>query len=123
MFSFYRYLSNRLTAPFEGRYIPADGAGSIVVVASLVNPETMLSDSEIGLCCLTHHGSKAEILPLVDIEVDHDRTSSSSKIIGFGTGIVVKGTLIGQGNLDDSILVDRGVTNSSRISNAILIIL
>jgi hypothetical protein len=73
MLTYYRYLSSRLILPSEARYSSdADGTISLVTINSLVDPRTMPSDNRAGLCCTAHHRNKAEILPLVDIEVEPD---------------------------------------------------
>jgi hypothetical protein len=73
MLTYYRFLSSRLTLPCEARYSSdADGTVSLVTVSGLVDPQTMPSDHRAGLCCVAQHGNKAEILPLVDVEVEPD---------------------------------------------------
>ncbi len=70
---YYRYLSSRLTLPCEARYSSdADATIYPVTVTGLVDPETMPSDNRAELCCIAYHRNKAEILPLVDIEVGDD---------------------------------------------------
>jgi|SRR5208282_2242255 len=72
MLRYYDYLSNCLTMPCEARYSSAEGAISLVKITGLVDPETMLADSQTGLCCMAYHRNKPEILPLIDIEVGPD---------------------------------------------------
>ncbi len=73
MLAYYRFLSSRLTLPCKARYSSdADGTISLVMVSRLVDPQTIPPDHRAGLCCVAHHGSKAEILPLVDVEVEPD---------------------------------------------------
>ncbi|MGO9112097.1 MAG: hypothetical protein ACLP9L_22965 [Thermoguttaceae bacterium] len=73
MLTYYRYLASHFTLPCEARYSSdADGTISVVTLTGLVDPQTMPSDNRAGLCCMAQHRNKAEILPLVDIEVGHD---------------------------------------------------
>jgi len=72
MLTYYRYLSSRLALPCEARYSSDDGTVYPVTVTGLVDPQTKPSDPWVGLCCMAYHRNKTEILPLVDIEVEHD---------------------------------------------------
>ena len=71
--AYYRHLSSRLVLPCEARYSSeADGMISPVTVKALVDPQTLPPDNRVGLCCMAHRRNKAEILPLVDVEVEPD---------------------------------------------------
>ena len=73
MLTYYRYLASRLTLPCEARYSSdADGTIYPVTVTGLIDPQTMPSDNPVGLCCMVYHRNKAEVMPLVDIEVGYD---------------------------------------------------
>ena len=62
-----------MTLPCEAQYSSdADGTIYPVTVTGLVDFQTMPSDIWAGLCCMANHRNKAEILPLVDIEVGDD---------------------------------------------------
>ena len=70
MLTYCRYLSSRLTLPCEARYSSdADGTVYPVTVTHLLDPVMMPSDTQAGLCCIAYYRNKADILPLVDIEV------------------------------------------------------
>ncbi len=71
--TYFRYLSSRLILPCEARHASdSDGALFPVTVTGLVDPQTMPSDHHTGLRCIANHGHEADIVPLVDIEVEHD---------------------------------------------------
>lgn len=73
MLTYYRYLASRLTLPCEARYSSdADGMIYPVTVTGLIDPQTMPPDNPVGLCCMVYHRNKAEVMPLVDIEVGYD---------------------------------------------------
>jgi hypothetical protein len=72
MLTYHRYLSSRLTLPCEARYCADDGTVYPVTVISLADPQTIPSADRTGLGCIAHRGNRADILPLVDIEVADD---------------------------------------------------
>ena len=72
MLTYYHYLARRLTLPCEARYCSDDGTVYPVTVTDLVDPKSMPSDSRAGLCCMANYRNRIEILPLVDVEVEHD---------------------------------------------------
>ena len=73
MLRYYRYLASRLTLPCEARY-SSDDDDTIypITVTGLVDPQTMPSDSQAGLCCTVHFMNTADIMPLINIEVEND---------------------------------------------------
>jgi hypothetical protein len=72
MQTYYRYLARHLTLPFEARYSSDDGKVYPVTVTALVDPQAMPSDNWNGLRCVAHCRNNPGLLPLVDIELEHD---------------------------------------------------
>lgn len=65
-----RYLSSRLTFPFEAHYCSeTEPVVYPVTVTELVDPEKSPEDHFTGVLCTAHLKNKAARLPLVDIEV------------------------------------------------------
>jgi hypothetical protein len=65
-----RYLSSRLTFPFEARYSSeTEPVVYPVTVTELVDAEKSAEDHFTGVLCTAHLKNKTATLPLVDIEV------------------------------------------------------
>jgi hypothetical protein len=73
LLKFYRYLTPRLTLPFEARYCAqTEPVVYPVTVTGLVDPTSRPADPSAGLSCLTHLRNRSAVLPLIDVEVADD---------------------------------------------------
>jgi hypothetical protein len=77
--AYYKYLSNRLSSPFEAKYSfetgPFQSKTFSIMVLGLLDPDDFPGD-EYGLFCQAHREGRRIELPLTEVEVgkgNHDR--------------------------------------------------
>ncbi len=69
LLAYWKYLSEHLTFPFEAKYSPERGAGGLVTVTALSDPEESDCDEFYGLLCECRQGRRTVVIPLGEVEV------------------------------------------------------